>query len=1411
MRAVKAIALVCALCVAPFAAFAQSDEGTRLERLIERTLSDEGRIIDVTGFRGALSTRAQFDRLTIADDEGIWLTMDDAVLDWDLSALLRGTLNIGELSAASIEIARKPVPPAIDLPAAEASGFSFPELPVAVRIGSLSVPVISLGAPLLGEAMTMTLQASARLDDAGMDVNMTANRTDGSQGAFTLETTFDPVSTQLSVQADLSEDRDGLLSRALDIPGTPSLRLTVSGAGPLDDFVADMVLATEGETRLSGQVTLRAKDAGGRAFQARLGGDVRPLLRPQTHEFFGADIRLDAEGLQRENGAFDLETVSLTSKQMQLTGQGALSADGTLSRVALSGTLAGEDRVALPGTEVSLKSAKLQFDFDATTGPDWTVNVDAVDVRTPVADLERAQMSGTGQLTPQADTVLRGTLSLDASGFAPHDPALAQAAGPNIAIATDVTANAGGQISLTGLTLAAQHITLTGTAQTVPADKQVGLSLQLNVSAPDLAPFSALAAPLQGGTLEAQLTANALFPGGTFTAELTGSGKSFDIGQPQLTPLLDPQTDLELFLRRDASGTGLDRFSLKNPLLDVDGSGRISSEAAEFGLVATLTDISRIVPELSGPVTVKVEGEGQPDTGAFTARFRTNAQFIQAAGSANMRADQDIVTFDATLDAPEFGFFGALIAPVKGGALKGIVTGQFDTRDQSVRADITGVTTDVDIGQPRLAPLLRPETTTTARILRSGDGIFLESLTLQNPQLDATGSGALTEAGVQLDLTARLANLSVLEPKLSGPVTLDLSATGTPGFKALTARFDAATGFAKLTGQAQLNGVDGGQRLKVTADLDATDLAALSRLAPPLRAGAAQAGFTVDADFATSEITVTLDGTTRNLDLGVTALAPILSPQTRWQATARQTPEGTFLDQLILSGPALSADGTAVLTDARAEAGLTARLSNLGPIVPALPGAVTLTASATNVLNQPQITARIEGANGIVTDISGRVGLAGGAVDLNATGRAPLGLAQPFLADRVLSGQTDFRLGLTGQPALSSLSGTVDIQNGRLSDPGLGLVLAPITGSIRLDAGTATLSLQSQANGGTLRADGRMSLLAPFATDASLQIGSVPLRYRDVFRTTLSGQIQLQGPAARRLAISGAIQLSDTEIRVPDTGLGTIDPVPLIRHVGAPRDVRRTLERADLPDSTNGNGSASGPGLRLPLSLTVTSNDPVFVRGRGLDAEFQGRLRIEGSASNPVPIGQFTLRRGRLSFLGKRLELTEGSVTAAGSLIPRLRIVAEASTPDVTARIALEGPADKPELSLSSVPNLPEDEILALLLFGKSAASLSPFQIARLISSLSQLSGRGGSGFLETTRARLGFDDLDVRTNADTGELELAIGKYVTENIYSEVELGAQGEAQLNLNLDISDNTRVRGSVSSEGETGIGLFWQKDY
>ncbi|PZP20455.1 MAG: hypothetical protein DI613_20080, partial [Kocuria rhizophila] len=88
--------------------------------------------------------------------------------------------------------------------------------------------------------------------------------------------------------------------------------------------------------------------------------------------------------------------------------------------------------------------------------------------------------------------------------------------------------------------------------------------------------------------------------------------------------------------------------------------------------------------------------------------------------------------------------------------------------------------------------------------------------------------------------------------------------------------------------------------------------------------------------------------------------------------------------------------------------------------------------------------------------------------------------------------------------------------------------------------------------------------------------------------------------------------------------------------------------------------------------------------------------------------------------------------------------------------------------------------------------------------------GRGSEGIVSNLRDSVGLDDLDLATD-DEGNVTVRAGKYLTRNVYTDVAVDADGRSRINLNLDVNDAVTARGSVASDGESTIGVFYERDY
>jgi translocation and assembly module TamB len=142
--------------------------------------------------------------------------------------------------------------------------------------------------------------------------------------------------------------------------------------------------------------------------------------------------------------------------------------------------------------------------------------------------------------------------------------------------------------------------------------------------------------------------------------------------------------------------------------------------------------------------------------------------------------------------------------------------------------------------------------------------------------------------------------------------------------------------------------------------------------------------------------------------------------------------------------------------------------------------------------------------------------------------------------------------------------------------------------------------------------------------------------------------------------------------------------------------------------------------------------------------------------------------------------------------------------------VRIRGRIDTPEVEFASVPELPEEEVLSRLLFGRGIDKMSAFQAAQLAGAVATLAGRGGAGIVSRLRTGLGLDNLDIATG-DDGTTSLTAGKYLSRNLYTEIEVDEGGRSEISLNLDISPSLTVRGRVDSDGDNGLGLFFERDY
>lgn len=1124
-------------------AAAQDDDRGYLTKTLEEALGGAGRDVRIEGFRGVLTSEASFDSLTIADDKGVWLTLSDVVLDWQRTALLRGRVEVDALTAKSLKIERLPEGDKDAVPSAEASGFSLPELPVSIDIKTFKIDDIVLGPTLLGEAVSLKIEASAFFDDERLETDIRAERIDQKLGRFLIKGKFEQVSEVLSVDMNVVEDASGIAARLLSLPGEPEIDLSIKGEGLLSDFVAQVELASGGEPRLKGKVELSAEATAqdsttpARRIQADLSGDIAALLAPKYQPFFGDDIALRVDATLPAEGGVEVDAFDLTAQLAQLSGQVRLNSDYWPNFVDVKAHVKSPDQslILLPvgGADTRISGMDLTVQYDAAKGDQLDGMFDLRDFTRDGITVGQASIKLNGTL--QGDVGSLGQVLVDTSlaarGIKLKDANHADAVGPTLTASANVLYIEDKPVRISDLVAKGEDYGLRGNV--IIDALQSGFETQLDVQleARDLSRFSGLAGSEITGATRIDLTGEVAPLAGTFDLTIKGTGDNLTVGQEQADVLLAGRSQVDIAAKRSTTGTEISRLVVSNPAITARGDANLQSGDSQANFDVKLSDVALLAPEYSGALQLK--------------------------GSAT--------------------------------------------------EDARGWSVDVNADGPYGA--------------------------------QATVSGLVTGPDAAADVKVGLPDVSVFVPEISGPF--------------------AAEG------------------------------------------------------------------------------------------SGRKSPEGWQ-----------------VTMDATGPSGTNAKVSGL-------------------VRND-------------------------GDLDVKVSGAVPLGLSAPFIKPRILQGQASFDMAVRGAPALSSVQGKITTAGASFSEPNLRVALTDIAVTAQLADGRMQLDTSAAvSSGGTIRVSGPMQLSGNLDADLKVALNNVGLVDPSLYETSVGGTIAVRGPLLGGANISGQIDIGPTEIQVSTSGFGLVGEIPDIKHIGASRGVTQSLARAGLLNKpTEAANKASGP--IYPLDILVRAPSKIFVRGRGLNAELGGELRLTGTTASIISAGRFDLIRGRLDLLTRRFDLDEGSIQMQGSLLPYLRFVTSTTDSDFTATVILEGPVDEPKLTFESVPDAPDDEILAHLLFGKSVSDISALQAVQLANAVASLSGRGGPGIVEKLRSGIGLDDLDLTTNED-GVTEVRVGKYLTDDIYTDITAGADGESEVSINLDLSTSVRARGSVSNDGDSAVGLFFERDY
>lgn len=1448
------LVILIALAVGGGALFLHSQHGGRwIADKAVAALHEAGVDASIGSLEGDLPFSIRLRDLRLADKDGVWLDVPQASLSIGAAALLHGRFKIKELSVSEAELIRLPHFPEKEAPPTPSDPLALlrPDAlqPLAADIAKylglasvdkLSVSRFRLGQAVAGLPLTISIDGGGPLTDFRTRLHVTAYR---------------PIAPEGTPRTLL--EADGTLNLGNEGKWLPS-----SVASHPDEAKPDAAVGLDAVVKVPGAEP----------------GRVRLLLT-----LTGARLGIPALSVEAPGG--EVKGKGLFYDDERVGGEAALALSDPAALLRLFFLLADE-RVPLrdpfplkEGTLAAhlsgtLDAPELTLDGDvAGIAPDAARPADTIDVHTAWKLAARSLFKDPA-LTAEGAVRLRGPLVEAWLPPAAQAEAQKEKAPREALFSARAEAGRSGEVlEVRGVELRSQWFSLSGDASLDSAAGKLGATVALDLpSLREAARFPLFAPALAGsalrdvaGVLGAKAELRREAAGSPFAGTVAVKASSMRWGLAPLQETVGETASLgfSFTLSPDGAAAVKDAALKAGRLKATAGASLSADKRLEAALDLGLSALEGLDPALSGALALKARASGplaKPDVDVTLTspllgvekaeleglRVHARASALSADGGkgdvtleATLRdptikalaagaplrfatgwrfaADQ-LRLSDTRLDAPGFALSGSLDAVLA----KRRLTGGFRlaVTDWAALSSLSGVplTGRPAVVNVTLAPGAAQSIAADWSLgaldvgrnllslhgfsgrLKVSDVFGAPAVTLSSSLGPGSAadfrwrSGTFTLSG-PLD---RLGVLAALEGKTAADVRLTLDI---PGGKAQVRRFVLTERRKRTRVGVRLNRpveVAFGKALAV----DGLDVSILPK-------GALTAKARLDGR------TLALNARLSDLPLGTARLF-----------TDRPVPDGTLNASVDLRGTPSRPQGALEI----ALSGVAFPDSQFPPASLRIDG--TLEPSSTLVLNlksDGMNTAPLTGtfslplafsASGIPSPVMTK------ALRGHLFWEGSLASLWRFvpLANSSLSGEGHLDATLSGTLAAPRLAASIRLNNAAFEEVLAGLELSDINAEASLQSeGLSRLAFSAgDGQGGSVSLKGTIGEMAegfPLALHGA--VNNLSPLHRNDLSLTLSGTADVAGPLLSP-AIRAAITVNKGQFQIVRS-FGT--DIPLLHVV-------------DAGQEEDGEGGIPGTGPQLDVTVVIPNR--FFVRGKGLESEWKGRLQIAGPAAHPLILGDITSVRGQFGLLGKEFTLSRGVIEFSGATPPdpMLDVLVTYNASNITAEATVSGTAASPVLTLSSEPPLPQDEVVAQVLFGKSASSLGRLEALQLAAELATLSGFGSEGFgvLGEVRDTLGVDVLRFgsmdgpgqQSHRNVGLLQppgqnngpgggddaipsLEVGKYVMDNVYVGLEQGMTGDASgVRVEIELAPHVNLEGVSTPQGSE-VGLNWKKDY
>lgn len=1344
---------------------------------------ENGMGIEVGRIEGSLYGEMILHDVSLSDPKGTFVTSPEMRMDWRPFAFINSHIDIRSLTSRLVTLQRLPefneTPPSED-----------PLLPdYDIDIGTLRIDWFVAEAPVSGERRVASLAGEAHVADGRAQASFDAatvagqSRAGGDRVALLLEAV--PEENKLDLDLDLNAPGDGVLAAMAGLTEPVRVRLNGKGSweawnGRLDANLASSEFARLQLSARDGTFTVRGPTRIARLFEGPTAALLGPVMNidmtatlDERRATLAGNLGSDAFRLNT-NGLVDLSDNSFEDLKLAFVLLKPSAMAENLRGSGLRAMLTLDGEFATPRVQYAINANRLVMNDmaleDLSASGEATVDADRImiPVEASVSRIEGLDTVAGGTLR---DVRLAGDLAIDGSRILSD----------NMRIRSDrIDA---GLILLADTSTGLYTGAIDGRIDNYRVESVGNFNIETNVDLESQDGGFALAGRVRARSTSLFNEGVRNFLGGNAVAASDVRYGPDGVIRFSNLSLRAPAVrmtggngfyaaDGRLALNADGITDAYGRIGVRVAGTLTDPQAVVTAERPDFGI-----GLANLRAEITGARNgYRLDATADTNYGPLTADvvLGTGNQLTLDINSANLAG----IDFSGSLSQTPAGpFAGRLDANGRGvaGIVRLDAVGQYQQALVNLRARDTVLPGPANLAigsaivDARIILYDQPYVVADAQLAQTVFGsLNLNAARAKIDYRDGSGTAKVLAEGFS-GVPFRVAANAELRPDLwraalKGRVRGIDFATTSPAriiprsgeYELLPTRIDFRRGNIRLSGIY-------GEGIELQSRLDSLDLTMIDAFVPGLGVNGRATG-SLDFSQASSSAFPRADARLRIANFSRTTAVSVSQPV-----------DINFVGKLLPSG----GEARAVMRRRGSVIGrMTASLTPLPPgsgswttrlLAAPLDGGIRYNGPADTLLSfAGQPDQRLSGPIGVAADFSGRV-------------------QSPQLAGIVRAGNLTYE---------NQTYGT------RLSN----MAIAGRFSGDRFEIERLTAT----AGDGTVSAQGYVSLAEAngYPMNVEVALDDARLARSDALSATATGNLRLAKAAGQTALLSGEITLPETRYEIIRQGSAQVPELTGVRFK-PPRGPKRIT--GDEPVEPQ-------PGLFDQLRLDIALNAPerLYVSGMGLESEWRADMRLGGTSNAPRISGDVELVRGTLGFAGRSFELSDGRVDFTGgtSIDPVIRLTATEDIEEVTVNVNITGRAYDPQIAFSSVPGLPQDEILSRILFGSSIGNLSTIQAVQLAASLNSLRGSGGGlNPLGKLRSATGVDRLRILGPDDTSGrgTALAAGQYLTDDIYVEFITDARGFTATQLEVSLTPFLSILSQAGGSGATNVNIRYRKNY